>query len=91
MSRCPDKETLERFAYGRLPDTECANLEVHLESCRRCAAALARLPVGEELLERIRELERSRQEIAESLSRLPATEDKLASTVFGREDNKPRP
>jgi anti-sigma factor RsiW len=83
MPRCVHQETLERFAYGKLPESEAATVETHLESCRRCAAALARLPVGQELLERVRELERSRDEIKDALSQLSETERRVSTTLFG--------
>lgn len=89
MGRCPTAEVLERFAYGRLPESESAATELHLERCRRCAAVLARLPVGEDLLERIRDLERSHKELAPALSRLAQMEEAMTTTLFGRESSRP--
>jgi len=83
MPRCVDPETLERFAYGKLPEGEAATVETHLEYCRRCAATLAHLPIGRELLERVRDLERSRDDIKDALSRLSETERRVSTTLFG--------
>ena len=82
MTRCLDNDTLERFVAGKLSAEENAAAEAHLESCRRCAEALDKLPVGDETIDAIRDLTRSRNEINSSLARLNETEQRVTSTMF---------
>jgi len=84
MAKCVSKEQLERYAASELPEADSAAIEAHLESCLRCAQALARQPGGDELLRRIRDLERSRTDIRPALERLRKTEEKITSTLFGK-------
>ena len=63
MPACPDPQILHDYADGTLHESNAAALEGHLETCRRCAEALARLPVGQEMIERIRDLHESRSKI----------------------------
>lgn len=83
MGACPDDNTLDRFACDQLTEEEAAVVESHVESCRRCAKRLANLPLDVELLQQIRDLERSRTEIEPSLSALTELEEKLTTTLFG--------
>lgn len=81
---CLDRIVLERFARGELSSDAMAAAEAHLASCRRCAEALATLGLDNELLERIRDAERSREEIAPALTILNETEQRLTTTLFGQ-------
>lgn len=84
MARCLDNETLERLAYGKLSDAETAAAEAHITACRRCAEALARVPAGAELIERVRDVQKAREEIGPALERLSETEERVTTTLFGR-------
>ena len=44
MADCLDLPTLQAFAQGEIPDEASARIETHLETCRRCAERLAKLP-----------------------------------------------
>lgn len=84
MAGCLDKQTLAALARGKLTEEATAAAETHLEKCRRCARALAELDVDDELIERIRELERSREETDAALSGLRQIEERVTTTLFGR-------
>jgi hypothetical protein len=81
MSRCLDESTLESFVAGRLAGEALQSAEIHLESCRRCAEALARSQLVEEMVSRIRDLESSRQELADTLATLPSIEERMTTTL----------
>ena len=83
MAGCLDKQTLAALARGELTQQATAAAEAHLEKCRRCARALAELDVDDELIERIRELERSRGETDAALSGLKQVEERVTTTLFG--------
>lgn len=84
MPACPDPQILHDYADGTLRESNAAALEGHLETCRRCAEALARLPVGQEMIERIRDLHESRRKIGPALRRLARTEREVTTTLFGQ-------
>jgi WD40 repeat protein/tRNA A-37 threonylcarbamoyl transferase component Bud32 len=53
--RCPGREELRALAVGKLPLERLEELEVHLEDCPLCGAALQEIPDGEDrLLEELR-------------------------------------
>jgi anti-sigma factor RsiW len=83
MRECLDKQTLIAFACGDLADDASAAAEAHLEVCGRCAKALARLDVGDDLVARLRDLDgvRTRDEATSDLLR--ALETHTTSTLFG--------
>ncbi len=83
MAACPDKQTLAAFAEGKLSEERAAVAEGHIERCRRCAERLARLPIGEDLVERIRDLEESRARIDSALTGLREVEKRITTTLFG--------
>ena len=83
MSRCLNQPMLERFATADGPPAEAAAMEGHILACRRCARRLAALPDGADLVERIRDLEKSRRAIAPALSKLSETTQRLTTTLFG--------
>jgi len=85
MARCPDEQTLTMLAKGELSDELAAATEAHLEKCRRCAEALANLPVDQDLVARLRDLESSRSEIESALKGLAEVERRTATTLFGDE------
>jgi anti-sigma factor RsiW len=89
MARCPSREILEQFARGRLSESESAAVEDHLETCRRCAELLARVPIGSELLERIRDLDKLRGQVASTSSWLARMEEKTTTTLFRRASSRP--
>ena len=82
MHRCLNAESLEALARGRLPEAARADAEKHVEGCRRCAEALARLPVGEDLLASIRDLHRAREELRPALAQLTQAQRRLTTTLF---------
>jgi anti-sigma factor RsiW len=76
---CPDHTTLEQLARGELPEAEMAGVQAHSETCRRCAKQLAALPIDDDLIAEVRELEVSREAIAPALSMLPEIERHLTT------------
>jgi anti-sigma factor RsiW len=83
MAECLDVTTLTAFAEGKLAAEAALAAEAHLQSCRRCAEALAKLPVDDELVERLRALEHTRAEAASALSGLNEVVERVSTTVFG--------
>jgi hypothetical protein len=82
MRGCLEKSTLIALANGELTETAAAVAENHLIKCRRCAASLAKLPVHDGLLERLRDLERARAETASALSNLKQLTARIDTTLF---------
>jgi anti-sigma factor RsiW len=85
MRGCLDQKTLIALAAGALPADATAAAEAHIETCKRCAKALAGLKVGDELIAEIRDLEQSRARINSALSGLTEVEKRVSTTLFGRE------
>lgn len=85
MSRCLDKQTLMALARGELATQESSDAETHLIQCRRCAEALAKLPIDDDLIERLRDLEHSRNQIGSALAGLRELETRITTTIFGRQ------
>jgi hypothetical protein len=50
-SACPDAQTLQQLALGRLPPEEVERLAGHCEQCERCTQALQALPPRDTLVE----------------------------------------
>ncbi len=82
MFRCLTQEALEALARGGLDAATRSEAEKHVEVCGRCAAALAHLPIGEDLLADIRDLHRAREQIRPALSQLAQTQRRLTTTLF---------
>ena len=87
MSRCPDRDTIQMLALGKLSIAAADAVERHMETCRRCAQLLGESSIGEDMLEQIRDLERSQKQDASALSTLTRTENSLSQTFFGRRDS----
>ncbi len=83
MAGCIDNQTLLAYAAGSLGAQAAESVEAHLTECRRCAETVARAPVNDELVVRIRELERARPEIEAALSGLAEVQQRVTSTLFG--------
>jgi anti-sigma factor RsiW len=77
------------LALGKLSISAADAVERHMETCRRCAQLLGESSIGEDMLEQIRDLERSQEEDASALSTLTRTEDSLSQTLFGRRKSSP--
>lgn len=88
MTGCVDKETLAAFAGGDLAKDLTAATEAHLEKCRHCAAALRQLPIDDDLVKRLRALERGRAEFGPALSQLRDVERRASTTMFGAAGNR---
>lgn len=82
MANHLDNEVLEALASGALSGPALASAEAHVESCRRCAEALAGLPIHAGLLESIRELQVVRENERSAMDRLAMDEDRVTSTLF---------
>jgi hypothetical protein len=78
---CLDQTALEQLARGELPDAAMAEAQAHVETCRRCAERMAGLPIGDDLIAEVRELEASREAIAPALSMLSDIEQHLTTTL----------
>lgn len=48
--QCPPADRLKAFAFGRLPDVDCAAVLEHLGECEACASQLETLDDGEDSL-----------------------------------------
>ena len=83
MRHCLDVTTLMAFANAELPGVQAAEVEGHVLSCRRCAAALAKLPVDDELVSRLRDLERAREGLASAVNALEEVQQRVTTTLFG--------
>lgn len=70
MKRCPSDARLSQFARGQMTGPPAVEFELHLESCPKCARALAQLPAWSELVERLRELNENRVRDAELVRRV---------------------
>ena len=84
MSKCLDEWSLAAFTMGTLSAADAAHAEAHLASCLRCAKALAQLPVDDDLVERVRDLEHLRTEADPALTGLSEVQERVSTTVFGR-------
>ncbi len=82
MSRCLKPDVLERFARGELSGEADAEAEAHVAGCRRCVRKLAGMAADEDLLDQIRDADRSRRETAPALSSLNAITEQLTTTLF---------
>ena len=89
MANCPISDTLERFARGELSDSETRACEAHLLACGRCAKTLSELTVGQDLIQEIREMRRSREALAPHLSGLSALEENLTTLLFPQAEPDP--
>jgi len=83
VTGCLSSDTLAALARGELPEPEAAGAEAHIVGCRRCARALASLPMSEDLVERLRDLEDARHDMQPYLAHLPDLEERVTSTLFG--------
>ena len=81
MPRCLDETMLERFARGELKGDEQADTAAHLERCPRCAERMASLPVFDDVVEQMREIERWRERLGPVFKRLAGIEERL-TTVY---------
>jgi anti-sigma factor RsiW len=87
MSACLDKPTLAAFARGDLNAAANTAAETHLQVCLRCAKMLAELDVGDDLVPRLRSLERAADEPTRGLLR--ELEQRTTSTLFGADEPSP--
>ncbi len=83
MKRCSPDDRLRLLAEGRLAEPEAMALEVHVQSCGRCARRLASMAGGEDLIVELQGLQAARDRIAPSLARLSDTERAVTTTLFG--------
>jgi hypothetical protein len=51
VTTCPDRQTLEQFALGRVSPEQFELLAEHVERCDRCVATLHALNAGDALVE----------------------------------------
>jgi anti-sigma factor RsiW len=83
-----DETVLTAYAAGTLGLQASAVAEKHLERCRRCARALARVKVADDLLAEIRDLEAAREIIGAALSRLTSVEQQLTTALHGTQPHE---
>lgn len=82
MRNCPPESKFAELDAGTLPEAEIEALELHAERCSRCAAALVEAVNRDLLVERLRDLERTRRESEAVLSSLPAMEETATRIVY---------
>src|SRR4051794_17772397 len=51
---CPDRDDLQRFLVGRLPEADTQRLQRHLAGCPSCVDSLHTLEVADSLIEAMR-------------------------------------
>lgn len=84
MPGCLKPHTLVAFAAEQLTPAETESVVAHLERCRRCAEALARLSTHDDLLSAVRELQQWRRELDAEAPALRELETHLSTTLFGK-------
>lgn len=75
---CPNPAVLSDFAAGILPTGAARMIESHIMGCGKCAEQLAELPIADDLLARLRELERDRTDEREVRSRIRDVRTRLS-------------
>ena len=83
MKTCLDRKTLEAFATGTLSATDAPPVERHLTTCTRCARALGKMSIGDDVVEQIRTAQRGRAELGSLLEELSDMEKTLTTRLYG--------